>query len=268
VTRISEAFANARGSSAFIPYVCAGDPDKRFTVELVKSLAGAGADIIELGMPFSDPVADGPVIQQAMNRSLAAGFRRSDLFELIAELRTDGIAQPIVVMTYYNPVLRMGVGTFCKRLVEAGADGILPVDLPPEESMELDDAALKYGLDVIRLIAPSTSDSRIDFILSKAHGFVYVASVAGTTGARNELPRSAVELLTRVTSRSKLPVVLGFGISSPEHVRAALSSGASGVVEGSKLISLYAGNMDDRSRALEAVRVHAAEMKDAASRTN
>ena len=263
MTRISEAFANARGSSAFIPYVCAGDPDKRFTVELVKSLAGAGADIIELGMPFSDPVADGPVIQQAMNRSLAAGFRCSDIFELISDLRKDGVIQPIVVMTYYNPVLRMGVGTFCRRLAEAGADGILPVDLPPEESTELDAAASQHGLDVIRLIAPSTSDSRIDYILSKARGFVYVVSVAGTTGARNELPRSAVELLNRVTSRSKLPVVLGFGISSPEHVRAAMSSGASGVVEGSKLISLYSGNMDDRSRALDAVRAHAFQMKAA-----
>jgi tryptophan synthase alpha chain len=129
--------------------------------------------------------------------------------------------------------------------------------------MELDAAASQHGLDVIRLIAPSTSDSRIDYILSKARGFVYVVSVAGTTGARNELPGSAVELLNRVTSRSKLPVVLGFGISSPEHVRAAMSSGASGVVEGSKLISLYSGNIGERSRALEAVREHASQMKAA-----
>jgi tryptophan synthase alpha chain len=268
VTRIVDAFARARGRSAFVPYVCAGDPDKRFTIDLVKSLARAGADIIELGMPFSDPVADGPVIQQAMNRSLAAGFRCSDVFELIAGIRKDGIDQPIVVMTYYNPVLRMGVKEFCSRLAQAGADGILPVDLPPEESMELDSAASQHGLDVIRLIAPSTSDSRIEYILTKAQGFVYVVSVAGTTGARNELPRSAVELLGRVTSRSKLPVVLGFGISSPEHVRAAISSGASGVVEGSKLISIYSTSMNDRSRALEAVRAHASQMVGATSGTD
>ena len=262
MTRISDAFAQAR-SSAFIPYVCAGDPDKGFTKELVKVLAGAGSDIIELGMPFSDPVADGPVIQQAMNRSLRAGFRSSDFFELVSDVRTDGVTQPIIVMTYYNPVLRMGVGTFCRRLAKAGADGILPVDLPPEESEELDAAATKHGLDIIRLIAPSTSDARIDYILSKARGFVYVVSVAGTTGARDRLPHSAVELLERVTSRTRLPAVLGFGISSPQHVREALSSGASGVVEGSKLISLYAGGLDDRRTALGSVRAHARQMKDA-----
>jgi tryptophan synthase alpha chain len=263
VTRISEAFSKQRGGSVFIPYVCAGDPDKEFTIDVVKSLVRAGADIIELGMPFSDPVADGPVIQQAMNRSLAAGFRCSDLFENISDLRKEGVIQPIVVMTYYNPILRMGVETFCRRMAEAGADGILPVDLPPEESMELDAAAMQHGLDVIRLIAPSTSDSRIDYILSKAQGFVYVVSVDGTTGARDELAHSATELLHRVTSRSKIPVVLGFGISTPEHVREAVSSGASGFVEGSKLISLYSARLNDRQRALDTVSMHASKMKSA-----
>lgn len=268
MSRISERFERLHrmGSGAFIPYVCAGDPDCDFTLAQIERLAKAGADILEIGLPFSDPVADGPVIQGAMSRSLSSGFRTKKLFDLVSFSRMRGVDQPIVVMTYYNPLLQFGVASFCKRLAEAGGDGLLVVDLPPEESKELDSMAKANGLDVVRLVAPSTSDSRIDFIVSRASGFVYAVSVAGITGARDRLPTSAEKLLGRVTARCDIPVVLGFGVSSQNHVRAALSMGASGVVEGSKLISTYSDSLEDRDRALDLIEMHAKEMKAATLR--
>lgn len=262
---IDEKFAELRRSrsGALVPYVCAGDPDQSFTIELVEALAEAGADLVELGLPFSDPVADGPVIQGAMQRSLGGGFKVPHIFEVISILRSRGLAVPIVVMTYYNPVLRFGVEGFCKALRDAGADGILVVDLPPEESDELELAARSDGLRVIRLVAPSTAEQRLDEILARSSGFVYAVSVSGTTGVRETLPPSARTLLRKVVPRTALPVVLGFGISEPAHVRAALAMRASGVVVGSKLISEYADRLRDRRDALEAARSFARGMKAA-----
>lgn len=265
MSTLGETFQSLRnsGSGAFIPYVCAGDLDNAFTVELVEALVRAGADIVELGLPFSDPVADGPVIQKAMQRSLSGGFKTAHIFDMISTLRSHGMKQPIVVMTYYNPVLKFGVASFCDRLAEAGADGILAVDLPLEESGELEAAALGRGLDVIRLVAPSTSDSRVDLILSRSSGFVYAVSVSGTTGARDVLPQSAELILKRVVPKSRLPVALGFGISGPEQVRSALEAGASGVVVGSKLVSLYSDGSGARGEALAKVERFAADIKAA-----
>ena len=268
MSRISDRFERLMrmGSGAYIPYVCAGDPDCDFTLAQIERLAKAGADVLEIGLPFSDPVADGPVIQVAMNRSLSSGFRTKDLFDIVSSSRARGVDQPVVVMTYYNPLLQFGVAPFCKKLAEAGGDGLLVVDLPPEESKELDSMARAHGLDVVRLVAPSTSDSRIDMIVSRASGFVYAVSVAGITGARDQLPTSVGELLSRVTARSNIPVVLGFGVSSPNHVKAALSMGASGVVEGSKLISTYSASLENRDKALDLIERHAKEMKAATLR--
>jgi len=251
------------GSGAFIPYVCAGDPDKAFTVELVEALLRAGADVVELGLPFSDPVADGPVIQKSMQRSLSGGFKTTDIIDTISTLRSRGMTQPIIVMTYYNPVLKCGVDSFCERLAEAGADGLLVVDLPLEESEELEAVARDHDLDIIHLVAPSTSDSRIDLILSRSSGFVYAVSVSGTTGARDVLPKSAEVLLKRVVQKSPLPVALGFGISGPQQVRSALEAGASGVVVGSKLVSVYSDGSGARSEALAKVERFAEGMKAA-----
>ncbi len=166
---ISSAFKSLAGaeSGAYIPYVCAGDPDSEFTLDLVNRLCKAGADIIELGLPFSDPVADGPVIQGAMSRSLSAGFKVARIFDTVAAVRDSGLKQPIVIMTYFNPVVKMGVDKFCARLANSGGDAVLVVDLPMEESRELDEAAADYGLDVIRLVAPSTDDERMGLILEK-----------------------------------------------------------------------------------------------------
>ena len=265
MSRISGTFEtlSRQRSGAYIPYVCAGDLGNGFTLELIRGLCSSGADVIELGLPFSDPVADGPTIQGAMKRSLDGGFKVADIFEVIRQARSEGIQQPIVLMTYHNPVHKMGVAVFCRRMADAGGDGILVVDLPPEESGELDAAARQHSLDVIRLIAPSTSDERLRMILSKASGFVYAVSVAGVTGERQGLPDTALPLLKRIASGTGLPVALGFGISRPEHALAARSAGAAGVVEGSGLISLYLPLSGDRSAALGAVMSHASEMKRA-----
>jgi len=265
MSRLESTFHELRqsGSGAFIPYVCVGDPNKAFTVDLVEVLLRAGADVVELGLPFSDPVADGPVIQNSMQRSLSAGFRTTDIMDTISTLRSRGMTKPVVVMTYYNPVLKFGVEQFCRRLANAGADGILVVDLPLEESEALETIARENALDVIRLVAPSTSDSRIGQILSRSSGFVYVVSVSGTTGARDTLPQSTEVLLERVVKRSSLPVALGFGISDPQQVRSALDAGASGVVVGSKLISVYSDGPSARSEALARVQSFAEAMKAA-----
>jgi len=224
----------------------------------------SGADIIELGLPFSDPIADGPTIQEAMMRSLSSGFRVTDVFDIMETLRKDGIRQPIVLMTYSNPVMRMGIGRFCERLASAGGDGILVVDLPPEESSELDESAHANGLDIIRLVAPSTSDQRLDEILAKSTGYVYAVSVSGVTGARDSMQQAGFELVRRAASRRVVPVALGFGISRPEHVREAVSAGASGIIEGSALISIYSRQLDNENVALSAIANHVKEMKSAA----
>jgi tryptophan synthase alpha chain len=253
---------------AFISYVCAGDPDPEFTVEQVLRLSRAGADIIELGLPFSDPLADGPVIQAAMKRALENGSSTIGLISVIKAIRGAGMRKPLIVMTYYNPILQYGIARFCDALTRSGADGILVVDLPPEESQEIDSKAAACGLDMIRLVTPTTSDERMEHILAAASGFVYAVSAAGTTGVRAELPPSAPALIRRAKEKTSLPVALGFGISTPEQVRSALSYGAAGVVEGSALIAMYASLLGDRTRALDAVESHAKSMKQATVRAS
>ncbi|MEW5748783.1 MAG: tryptophan synthase subunit alpha [Candidatus Thermoplasmatota archaeon] len=268
MSRMGAAFAELarRGEGAYIPYVCMGDPDRDFTLSLAGALFDSGADIIELGVPFSDPVADGPVIQGAMNRSLENGFRVSEVFRTVESIRREGHRQPIVLMTYANPVMRMGTKEFCSRAARSGADAVLMVDMPIEESGLFDSHAKENGLDVIRLATPSTDDARLAELLSRASGFLYAVSEAGVTGARSRLPESATTLLRRASAASGIPVVLGFGISAPDQVREAIAAGASGVVEGSALVSAYAPYLDDRPRALREVAAHAAEMKEATRR--
>lgn len=265
MSRIDQVFSRLSEAreGAYIPYVCCGDNGTDFTLELMGRYERVGADIIELGLPFSDPLADGPTIQAAMMRSLSSGFRVAQLFETIREARANGVTAPIVVMTYCNPVIRIGIDEFCSRLTEAGGNALLPVDMPIEESEDLELAATDNDLDLIRLIAPSTDDARADVILKSATGFAYAVSVSGVTGERHELPESAIGLLKRLGARTSVPVALGFGISSPEHVRAALSAGASAVVEGSALINIYSDSGDDRQAALDRVEAHAREIKAA-----
>jgi len=265
VSRIAATFEALKSAceGAYIPYVCCGDGGTEFTVKLVRALTDSGADIVELGLPFSDPLADGPTIQSAMVRALSSGFNTRSLFDTISRIRDDGVEKPIVVMTYYNPIVRMGVDAFCEELFKVGGDAILPVDLPIEESRPLDDAAADNDLDIIRLVAPTTSDARTMEIMSSATGFVYAVSISGVTGAKEALPDTAVALLKRLSGIGSVPVALGFGISNQSQVREAISAGASGVVEGSALINMYTQPSQDEESALDRIKKHSKEIKGA-----
>lgn len=262
MSRIAERLRELKNEGGYVPYICGGDPDIEFSTRLLREACLAGADVVELGIPFSDPIADGPTIQEAMQRALSDGFRPRQTFDMIRRLREE-FETPVVVMSYYNPILQMGLEEFCAELAGCGGDGLLVVDLPPEESAELDEVSREHGLDMIRLITPSTTRERLKSILPKASGFVYAVSVAGTTGARGSLKQDSIQVVQKLREESDLPVMLGFGISSPEQVRTALRGGASGVVEGSKIINTYEGSLDNRERALAVAREHMTEMKSA-----
>ena len=266
MSRIDETFESLKrsGEGAYIPYLCCGDMGTEFTVRMAKRLTNAGADVIELGLPFSDPLADGPTIQSAMVRALSSGFRTQTLFDTISSIRSEGVKTPIVVMTYYNPIVRKGIEEFCTELSKVDANGVLAVDLPIEESSELDEAAADNNLDAIRLIAPTTDDARAEQIMDMATGFVYAVSVSGVTGAKDSLPNTALTLLSRLKRIDRsVPVALGFGISNRKQVTDAIAAGASGVVEGSALIDIYSRQSQDEDALLEQVGRHSAEIKDA-----
>ncbi|NYT11283.1 MAG: tryptophan synthase subunit alpha [Methanomassiliicoccales archaeon] len=248
---------------AYIPYVCTGDPDMEFSIKLVEVLCDSGADILELGIPFSDPVADGRLIQEAMNRSLVGGFRCGHLFEMIRSIREIGLEQPVVVMGYYNTMLQRGLGKFCNDLADVQGDGIIAVDLPMEECKELNGFMMERNLDLINLISPNTPFERRRRILDEARGYAYLVSVAGTTGLRDSLTGKTLEMIRTVSTESELPIALGFGISKPQQARKARDHGAKGVVEGSNLIRIYGSNLQNRRSALNDVEDHARLMKSA-----
>jgi tryptophan synthase alpha chain len=238
--RIAAAFAAAKaaGRPALVPYVTAGDPDLETTRRIVGALARGGADVIELGVPFSDPIADGPVNQRAAERALRQGVGLRAVLDLAAGLRRAG-APPIVLFTYYNPIHRMGAGQFAAAAAAAGADGVLVTDLPPEEADELDAALLAAGVDLIFLASPTSTAERVAAIVARARGFLYFISRTGTTGAREDLPAD-LETQVRAAARAaggRLPIAVGFGISDPAQVR-RVAGFADGVVVGSALVGL------------------------------
>jgi tryptophan synthase alpha chain len=235
MSRIAGMFdvVRARGEAALVPYVTAGDPDLATTRELVRAAVAEGADAIELGVPFSDPMADGPVLQRASARALASGTSLPRVLELVADLRAE-MTQPIILFGYYNPFFRYGVEPIATDAAAAGADGILCVDLPPEEADDLRNATRAAGLDLIALLAPTTPMSRVKFIARRASGFLYFVSVLGTTGARTALPPELPEMVGRVRRATTLPVGVGFGVSTPEQA-AWIARFADAVVVGSAL---------------------------------
>ena len=239
-SRIESRFAELRrrGEIALIAYVTVGDPSLKFTERLVLRLAQAGADMIELGVPYSDPVADGPVIQRASQRALKKGTSLADTLRLAGRLRgrTD---VPLVLFSYYNPILRMGLDTFARRAAAAGIDGVLVTDLPPEESAEfvqrMRGKDSGNNIDTVFLVAPTSSDNRIARIVRLSRGFVYVVARRGVTGARSNLPLEVTKLLRRIRSATRLPLAVGFGIGAPSQV-AKLKPHVDGVVVGSALV--------------------------------
>ena len=230
-----------KGRTAFIPYITAGDPTLDDTKLFVKTLVEAGADIIELGLPFSDPIADGPTNQRAAERALASGTTVAKIFSLIKELRQEGIHTPIVLFTYFNPVLRPGLRNFAKEAAQAGVTGLLIVDLPPEEATEYKETFGQEGLETVFLTSPTTSKDRLELIDDSTTGFVYYVSRLGVTGKRQALPETVCQELEVLRKELDNNVVVGFGISTPEHVR-QLASHADGVVVGSALVRLIADN--------------------------
>lgn len=235
-SRLEARFAELRrrGETALIAYVTVGDPSLKFTERLVLRLAQAGADMIELGVPFSDPVADGPVIQRAAERALKKGTSLTDTLRLARRLcrRTD---VPLVLFSYYNPILRMGLDTFARRAAAAGLDGVLVTDLSPEESAEFVQRMRGCGIDTVFLVAPTSSDDRIARIVRLSRGFVYVVARRGVTGARSKLPLEVPKLLRRIRRVTRLPLAVGFGIRAASQV-AKLKPHADGVVVGSALV--------------------------------
>lgn len=234
------------GKSALIPYITGGDPVPGLTIELMHELVSGGADIIELGIPFSDPMADGPVIQLACERALENNVSLDDVLAMVATFRATNTTTPVVLMGYLNPIVKMGYSQFAAKAKEAGVDGVLVVDLPPEEGHQLLVEMRNHNLDSVYLIAPTTTDDRIKAICSASSGYVYYVSVKGVTGSASLDVNSVAEKLDIIRSKSDIPVGVGFGIKDAESA-AAVAKVADGVIVGSVLVNTIAANLDDHA---------------------
>lgn len=266
MSRITDCFAALakRNRAAFIPYITCGDPSLSASVDVVRVIAESGADVIELGVPFSDPIADGPIIQRASFRALSGGASLSRIIDLVADLRGRGLKTPLVLFGYYNPVLRFGPERLAREAAAAGADGLLVADLVPEEAGDLDAACREAGLDRVYLCAPTSPEERIKLVAERTSGFLYAISLTGVTGTRDRLPPGMDEFMARIRAQTEKPVALGFGISTPEMVSAAARV-ADGVVVGSAIVRLmeeHAGTPDLMRRLGNFVR----ELAEAARR--
>jgi len=249
-TRIDTRFAElkSQGRAAFVTYVMAGDPDPATSLEIVKALPKSGADVIELGIPFTDPMADGPSIQAAGLRALKVGMTLTKTLELVRDFRKDDNVTPLVLMGYYNPIYIYGVDKFLADAKTAGVDGLIIVDLPPEEDDELCIPALKAGLNFIRLATPTTDDKRLPAVLANTSGFVYYVSIAGITGAAAADANAVGEAVGRIKRHTSLPICVGFGIRTPEAAR-AIAEKADGSVVGTALVDALKNSLDAEGRA-------------------
>jgi len=249
-TRIDKRFAalKAEGRAALVTFLMSGDPDTESSLAIIKALPAAGADVIELGMPFTDPMADGPAIQAAGVRALNAGQTLTKTIGMVRDFRKGDDATPIVLMGYYNPIYIYGVDAFLADAKAAGVDGLIIVDLPPEEDDELCLPALKAGLNFIRLATPTTDDKRLPAVLANTSGFVYYVSITGITGAAAPDPAKVAEAVTRIKRHTKLPVSVGFGVRNAEQAR-AIAGGADGVVVGSALVDAVKNSLDANGKA-------------------
>lgn len=237
MTRVDQKFATLKseGKSAFVSFVMCGDPDYDTALELVRGMPAAGVDIIELGMPFTDPMADGPAIQLAGQRALKAGMTMKRTLQFVRDFREGDDTTPIVLMGYYNPIHSMGVDAFLAAAIDAGVDGLIVVDLPPEEDEELCIPALKAGIDFIRLTTPTTNDARLPKVMQNTSGFIYYVSINGITGAAEANAAAVAPEVARIKAASDLPVCVGFGIKTPQTA-AAIAAVADGSVVGSAIV--------------------------------
>jgi tryptophan synthase alpha chain len=241
MSRIQQRFAElkAEGRAALVTFITAGDPGYDTSLKILKGLPAAGADVIELGMPFTDPMADGVAIQLASLRALEAGQNLRKTLQMVREFRVENQTTPIVLMGYYNPIHRFGVAHFVEQAREAGIDGLIIVDLPPEHDAELATPAQAVGIDFIRLTTPTTDDARLPRVLERSSGFVYYVSVAGVTGAGSATTEQVTRAIERLRRHTALPISVGFGIRTPEQA-AAIARLADGVVVGSALVDQIA----------------------------
>ncbi|TET44202.1 MAG: tryptophan synthase subunit alpha [Dehalococcoidia bacterium] len=237
MSRIASAFAKLN-RVALIPYITVGYPSIEATLEIVPLLAESGCDIVELGIPFSDPLADGATIQHASYEALRQGVTPERCLEVAQALR-QRVEIPLVFMTYYNPVLKFGLEEFCSKCAEVGIDGLIIPDLPPEEGEELEQSSQRHKLDLIYLLTPISTQERIDIVASRSSGFVYLVSLTGVTGTRDKLPDELESFVNRVRERTRKPLCVGFGVTTPEQAR-RIAKVADGVIVGSRIIQLMA----------------------------
>lgn len=249
-SRIDARFAELarQGRSAFVTFVMAGDPDPATSLDILKALPEAGADVIEIGMPFTDPMADGPSIQAAGLRALKAGMTLKKTLEMVRGFRKDDDTTPLVLMGYYNPIYIYGVDKFLADAKTSGVDGLIIVDLPPEEDTELCLPAMKAGLNFIRLATPTTDDKRLPAVLANTSGFVYYVAITGITGSASADATVVGEAVARIKRHTRLPVCVGFGIRTPDAAR-AIAENANGAVVGTALVDALRGTLDAEDRA-------------------
>jgi len=249
-TRIDARFAALKkeGRSAFVTFLMAGDPDPATSLDIIRALPKVGADILEIGMPFTDPMADGPSIQAAGLRALKAGMTLKKTLQLVRGFRQDDNTTPLVLMGYYNPIYIYGVDRFLADAKSAGVDGLIIVDLPPEEDSELCLPAMKAGLNFIRLATPTTDDKRLPAVLANTSGFVYYVAITGITGAASADSAVVGAAVGRIKRHTKLPVCVGFGIRTPEAAR-GIAERADGAVVGTALVDALRGSLDSDGRA-------------------
>jgi tryptophan synthase alpha chain len=260
MSRLQQTFARARAENraAFVAYVCAGDPDFATSVEVCRALLANGVDILELGVPFSDPLADGLTNQLAAQRALESGMTAARVFELVRGVREFSDA-PIVFYTYYNLVFANGVDAYVRTAKAAGVDGILTLDLPPEEAGEVTAACAKHGVETVFIIAPTSPDDRIAKIAATATGFLYYVSREGVTGVRDQVAANIPQAIARIRARSKLPMVVGFGIGTRAQV-AEIAAHADGVVVGSALVNCIRDHLNDRAKIPSVIAARAADL--------
>jgi len=253
-SRIARRFAalKAEGRAGLIPFITAGDPDAATSLALLQALPRAGADLIELGMPFSDPMADGPAIQAASQRALKGRMTLAGTLALVERFRAEDTATPLILMGYYNPIYRRGPAAFVREAATAGVDGLIVVDLPPEEDEELRPLAEAAGMAFIRLVAPTTGEARLAALLAGASGFVYFIAITGITGTRSAALDDVARALARIRAHTPLPIAVGFGIKTPEDA-AGIARVADAAVVGSALVQVIAERLDKSGRATEAL---------------
>lgn len=248
---------------ALVAFTVIGDPDYKTSLEIVKKMIDSGADILELGLPFSDPIADGPTIQAADIRALKSGINTGIAFEFAKAIREYNNKIPIGLLVYGNLIFQRGINKFYQDAAKAGINSVLGADIPLEEADEYIKAAKSNGIDTVFIISPLTPDERIKKIVDKTTGFVYVVSRLGVTGAKSNLENSTLELIKRIKRFTDKPLCVGFGISKPEHVRSVIKAGADGAIVGSAIVELIAKNLNDKRKMLLEIENYAKSMKDA-----